>query len=152
VRMVDQIEGCRVCRVSSLYRTEPVGVQGHDWYLNGVISVLTTLSPQGLLEGLLDVEYRLGRVRTGVLQPRVMDLDLLLFGRAVLNTVDLILPHPRMHLRRFVMAPMAEIAPDFIHPVLGVTMKDLLEACPSQGQDISLWPPGNSTRRKALWS
>ncbi|MFO8088968.1 MAG: 2-amino-4-hydroxy-6-hydroxymethyldihydropteridine diphosphokinase [Desulfatiglandaceae bacterium] len=152
VRMVDEMVDCRVCRVSSLYRTEPVGVQGHDWYLNGVIGVCTTLTPQGLLERLLDVEYRLGRVRTGILQPRVIDLDLLLFGRTVINTLDLILPHPRMHLRRFVMAPMAEIAPDLPHPVLGLTVEKLLEACPSDGQGVSLWPSVNSARGKAWWS
>jgi 2-amino-4-hydroxy-6-hydroxymethyldihydropteridine diphosphokinase len=152
VRMLDEMEGCRVCRVSSLYRTEPVGVQGHDWYLNAVIGVWTTLSPQELLQRLLDVEYRLGRVRTGILQPRVIDLDLLLFGGTVINTLDLILPHPRMHLRRFVMEPMAEIAPDLLHPVLGLTVEKLLEACPSDGQDVSLGPPVNRARGKAWWS
>lgn len=152
VRMVDEMEGCRVWRVSSLYRTEPVGVHGHDWYLNGVFGVYTTLTPQGLLERLLDVEYRLGRVRTGILQPRVIDLDLLLFGRTVINTFDLILPHPRMHMRRFVMEPMAEIAPDLLHPVLGLTVEKLLETCPSEGQGVSLWPSVNSARKQTWWS
>jgi 2-amino-4-hydroxy-6-hydroxymethyldihydropteridine diphosphokinase len=149
--MVDETVGCRVDRVSSLYRTEPVGVEGHDWYLNGVMGVFTTLTPRALLECLLDVESRLGRVRTGVLQPRVIDLDLLMVGRTVIQTLDLILPHPRMHLRRFVMAPLAEIAPDLMHPVLGMTVEELLEACPLEGQGVSLWPSAGGTGGKAWW-
>jgi len=152
VRMVDEMEGCRVCGASSLYRTEPVGVQGHDWYLNSVIRVRTVLSAHVLLEGLMALEFSLGRVRKGILQPRVIDLDLLLFGESVMNTPTLILPHPRMHLRRFVMVPMAEIAPDLIHPVLGLRVEKLLESCPSEGQSVSLWSNGDNGRGQAWWS
>jgi 2-amino-4-hydroxy-6-hydroxymethyldihydropteridine diphosphokinase len=152
VRLVNRMEGCRVCTVSSLYRTEPVGVQGHDWYLNCVIGVHTVLSPNVLLQRLLALESALGRIRTKKLQPRVIDLDLLMFGPAVINTPDLIIPHPRMHMRRFVMAPMAEIAPDLIHPVLGLSVEKLLEACPSEGQNVSLWPSGDTGRGQAWWS
>lgn len=140
VRMVHETDGCRVDSVSRLYRTEPVGVCGHDWYLNAAMEVRTTLSPYGLLERLLDVEASLGRVRTGILDPRVIDLDLLLFGKTVTTEPGLVLPHPRMHLRRFVMVPMAEIAPGLVHPVLGVTLEDLLESCPEEGQGVSPFP------------
>jgi 2-amino-4-hydroxy-6-hydroxymethyldihydropteridine diphosphokinase len=142
VEMVAEMEGCRVCAVSSLYRTEPVGVHGHDWYVNAVIEVRSVLSPHALLRGLLAVESALGRVRTGKMQPRAIDLDLLLFGERVLTGPDLILPHPRMHLRRFVMVPLAEIAPGLVHPVIGATVEKLLETCPTEGQEITLWPSG----------
>lgn len=152
VRMVDEMDECRVGAVSSLYRTEPLGVTGHDWYVNAVMEVSTRLSPQALLQRLLAVESALGRVRGGKLQPRVIDLDLLLFGRAVISGPDLTLPHPRMHLRRFVMAPMAEIAPGLVHPVLGGTVKKLLEACPAEGQEITLYSPVSGGWEKVRWS
>jgi 2-amino-4-hydroxy-6-hydroxymethyldihydropteridine diphosphokinase len=148
IQLIDRMEGCRVRTVSNLYRTEPVGVQGHDWYLNCVVGLDTLLTPHLMLERLLNLESELGRIRTGKLQPRVIDLDLLLFGQSVVNTLDLVLPHPRMHMRRFVMVPMAEIAPDLLHPVLGLTMKKLLEECPREGQDISLWPPQGENRQR----
>lgn len=152
VRMVNEADGCRVASVSSLYRTEPVGVRGHDWYLNAAIKVYTTLSPYGLLEKLLAVETSLGRVRTGILDPRVIDLDLLLFDKKVISESGLVLPHPRMHLRRFVMVPMAEIAPGLVHPVLGATLEDLIETCPEEGQEVSPFPSEGIGCGPGCWS
>ena len=143
VRMLDETSGCRVRSVSSLYLTEPVGVAGHDWYLNAVTEVRTALRPLVLLRTLLALEAEIGRVRAAKLEPRVIDLDLLLYGRVVAEGPELILPHPRMHARRFVMVPLAEIAPGLVHPVLGLTVREMLDSCPSEGQVISLWPSGN---------
>lgn len=152
VRMVHETDGCRVVCVSRLYRTEPVGVNGHDWYLNAVMEVQTTLPPQMLLERLFAVEAFVGRVRSGAVEPRVIDLDLLMFGETVIKAPGLELPHPRMHLRRFVMVPMAEIAPGLVHPVLGATLEELIESCPEKGQGISPFSSEGVGWGTGVWS
>lgn len=97
-------------RRSSLHETAPVGgPPGQRWYLNGVVEVLTTLGPRRLLDRLLDIETRHGRVRTQPGAPRTLDLDLLLYGDAALDEPGLILPHPRMWQREFVLGPLAEL-------------------------------------------
>lgn len=134
--MVDGLAECSVSRISDFYRTEPVGVDGHEWYVNGVISVTTDISATDLLKGLLDIEARMGRVRKRKWDPRIVDLDILLFGRHVINEKDLQVPHPLMHLRRFVLVPLVQIASQLEHPVLGVTMQSLLERLPEDGQRV----------------
>lgn len=102
----------RLLRRSSLYRTAPVGVSGQPDYINAVAQLETGLDAQALLDALLAIEGHFGRRRDFSLAPRTLDLDLLLFDDKVIDTPRLALPHPRMHLRAFVMAPLAEIAPD----------------------------------------
>lgn len=97
---------------SSLYRTAPVGVAGQPDFINAVATVDTCLAPDELLQALLALEARHGRLRHTPLAPRPLDLDLLLYGQQVIATPNLIVPHPRMHLRAFVLAPLLEIAPD----------------------------------------
>jgi len=136
IKETDGIPGCSVKIKSHFYRTEPVGVEGHDWYVNGVISLLTDISAQDLMKNILAIEADMGRKRKGKWDSRPIDLDILLFGEHVINKNDLTIPHPLMHLRKFALVPMVQLVPDLIHPVLGKTMTELLDVCPEKGQAV----------------
>jgi 2-amino-4-hydroxy-6-hydroxymethyldihydropteridine diphosphokinase len=119
----------RVTAVSSFYDTEPVGLVEQPRFLNGALLLETNLGPLDLMRGLLGVERAMGRDRSASVAkgPRVIDLDLLLYGDWVLWSEELMLPHPAMGERRFVLEPLAEIAPEWVHPVSGVTVLRMLE-------------------------
>ena len=119
-------EECRVVRVSSLYHTDPVGYIEQEEFVNAVAAVETDRSPSGLLALCHAIEGRLGRTRTVHWGPRTIDLDILLYGDVVLEQPDLVIPHPLMAERMFVLAPLAEIDPDLMHPVLHKTALQLL--------------------------
>ena len=117
----------RLVAVSSLYETDPVGEGYSSPFINGVAELFTELSPRAVLTAALSIEADFGRDRSKAEPARPMDLDLLLFGDLILDEPDLTIPHPRLHERRFVLEPLAEIAPNFIHPVLKEKISDLLK-------------------------
>lgn len=117
----------QVIRGSSLYRTEPVGFQDQDWFLNCAIEVESELPPRELLSFVLSVEEEMGRVRTIPGGPRTIDIDILFYGPQVIEEEGLKVPHPRLHERLFVLAPLAELCPGFVHPVLETPVGDLAD-------------------------
>jgi 2-amino-4-hydroxy-6-hydroxymethyldihydropteridine diphosphokinase len=126
--------GVRVTAVSSIYETEPVGGPAQGPYLNLVASAETSLSPEALLQAALETEAEAGRVRTVRNAPRTLDVDILFYGDLVRRTEALTLPHARLHERRFVLVPLADLAPALRHPVLGRTVTELLAACPDDAR------------------
>ena len=124
--------GVKVILSSSLYETEPVGNIDQPRFLNMTVKASTDRSPEDLLTVVLSIERSLGRVRRGKWGPRTIDVDILFYGDRVVGESGLVIPHPRLHERRFVLEPMNEIAPDFVHPVLKKSIKELLNACPDK--------------------
>lgn len=121
--------------VSSLYETEPVDVTDQPLFLNCVVALETDYTPRGLLEGLLAVEKDMGRKRTRDKGPRIIDIDILLYGDLVIDELGLKIPHPAMQQRRFVLEPLAEIAPSVCHPLLKKTAREMLAELPA-GQAV----------------
>ena len=122
----------RVLRVSPIYETEPVDYTGQRWFLNLVVEAGTDLFPLQLLARTQKIERSLGRVRTVPKGPRTIDIDILFHGNTVMRTATLEIPHPRIAQRRFVLAPLADLAPGWRHPVSRRTVAELLEAAPPQ--------------------
>jgi len=117
----------QVAKVSSVYDTEPIGSIGQPRFLNLVCQIYTRLAPVGLLTLVKGIESKLGRVPGGSNAPRPIDIDILFYGDQIVETPELVIPHPRLTERAFVLIPLAEIAPDLVHPVSGKIIKDLLE-------------------------
>jgi len=123
-----------IIKTSSYYETEPVGFLDQPWFLNQVIELETHLAPLELLSICLEIEKTRGRVRTFQNAPRVLDLDILLYGNMVINKENLTIPHPLLAERRFVLDPLVEIAPDTMHPILKKPMRTLLEECTDRSE------------------
>jgi len=126
-----------VLALSSFYETEPVEFTGQPWFLNCALVLETRRLPSELLRDVLEIESRMGRRRTQKKGPRTIDIDILLFADVVVKAEELTIPHPALQERRFVLEPLAEIAPEVVHPVLKRTVKELRDAL----------PPGQQVRR-----
>ena len=115
---------------SSAYTTEPWGFEAEEWFLNELLVVETELTPDELMDKLLEIEAELGRVRHPEKEgycSRTVDLDILYFGDRIINTEKVTVPHPRLHLRKFALMPLCEIIPDFLHPIFNLSQTQLLE-------------------------
>jgi 2-amino-4-hydroxy-6-hydroxymethyldihydropteridine diphosphokinase len=123
-----------VRKISAVYETDPVGNPDQPRFFNLVALIETDLKPLRLLDYLLDIEQKLGRERTEKWGSRTIDIDILLYDERIINSDRLTLPHPRMHKRRFVLVPLAQIHPNFFHPLLKKSIEDLLRLCPDQSE------------------
>jgi 2-amino-4-hydroxy-6-hydroxymethyldihydropteridine diphosphokinase len=133
-----------VLEVSSYYETEPVEFTEQPWFLNCAVAVRTELIPREFLAGILAIEKSMGRERTQPKGPRLIDIDILLFGAQTINTPQLTVPHPAMAERRFVLEPLAEIAPEVLHPTRRKTIRALLNALPPGGAVVKKTPRGQT--------
>lgn len=125
----------RVLAVSSFYETEPVDFTDQAWFLNCAVALETTETAEQLMKRILKIEREMGRQRLHRKGPRIIDIDILLFSDKIIDSPDLTIPHPAMHQRRFVLEPLAEIAPAVRHPVLDKTIAELLGELPA-GQTV----------------
>lgn len=128
-RALEKIEkrGMKIIKVSPIYETEPYGVLDQDSFLNGVVKIETNLTPENLIEVLLDIEKQLDRVRERKWGPRTIDLDIIFYDDLIINKNNLIIPHKDMENREFVLKPLCDIDENFIHPVLKKSVKQLYD-------------------------
>jgi 2-amino-4-hydroxy-6-hydroxymethyldihydropteridine diphosphokinase len=129
-------KGYKVENSSFIYQSKAWGYESENPYYNQVLIVKTSNHPHQVLEDLLEIEKMLGRTRSGsgVYEDRAIDIDILFYDSLVLNEPRLIIPHPRLHLRNFCLTPLAELLPNFVHPVLHLTISELLSQCPDQAE------------------
>ena len=135
--LLEKEDGIRILQFSELYMTAPVGYLDQDWFLNSAIEIETTLLPIELLKTVKQLESVLGRDFEGPrFGPRILDLDILLYGDEIIQLPELEIPHPRLCERRFVLAPVCDIVPQQMHPILDKTMRELFEELPAKGQEV----------------
>jgi 2-amino-4-hydroxy-6-hydroxymethyldihydropteridine diphosphokinase len=129
LRRLEESGELSISKTSPVYETQPVGPRNQSWFLNLVVEVQTYLDPHSLLEYLSSIENQIGRKREESWGPRKIDLDILLYDNQTVSSDRLTIPHPRMQERKFVLLPLSDIAPHALHPVLGKSVKGLLDAC-----------------------
>ena len=129
----------KIVKRSRFCRTDPVDYLDQDWFVNAMVKVETDLGPHDLMRSLLDIEAALGRLRESAVRfgPRIIDLDLIFYGTRRIESDTLVVPHPRMHRRRFVLEPICDIEPELLHPVLKKTMRQLLADLALDGQKLT---------------
>ena len=130
----------KVTAVSSFYDTEPVELTSQPWFLNCVAKLDTEKMPRQLMAAILGIEQEMGRQRKQLKGPRTIDIDILLFGSSIIDIPSMTVPHPKLHQRRFVLEPLAEIAPEVRHPVLKRTAREMRDALPA-GQTVTRVAP-----------
>jgi 2-amino-4-hydroxy-6-hydroxymethyldihydropteridine diphosphokinase len=130
--ILSQSDGIKITKVSSFYETEPIGYEDQDWFINAVAQIETIFSPEELLIAFKKVEQIMGRKNTIRWGPREIDLDLLMYDQLCFESPGLVIPHPRLHERAFVLVPLVEIAPDLFHPIQKKTIAELLAELQSQ--------------------
>jgi len=127
---IEALEGVSIIAKSSLYETEPVGYKPQPWFINCCLEVSTLLSPRELLCQTQGIEEKMGRKKGIRWGPRLIDIDILIFGEKIIKEEGLIIPHPQLHQRLFALIPLSEIAPDILHPILKVGIKELISSLP----------------------
>ncbi|MEK9630053.1 MAG: 2-amino-4-hydroxy-6-hydroxymethyldihydropteridine diphosphokinase [Nitrospinota bacterium] len=132
VSLINNSNFIEVSKQSSWYRSEPVGITDQPWFVNSTLEIQTSLSPDELLKHLLDIEKKMGRQRREKWGPRIIDLDILDYEGQVINSETLVLPHPEMTQRRFVLEPLCEIASATLHPLEKKTFMELLKELPEK--------------------
>ena len=138
IALLEEHARIKVIARSSFYETEPVGPRDQSWFVNAVAEISTDMEPILLLDTLLAIEIAMGRIRNEKWGPRKIDLDILLYGKSVINNDRLKIPHPEMIKRRFVLAPLAELAPNSIHPTENKTIQEILSDLPEDKKVIQL--------------
>ena len=138
LKLIEAEPGLRPTAVSRFYRTAPVGDTDQDWFVNAAALVETSLDPRGLLDVLLGIEERMGRVRTRKWGPRIIDLDVLFIAGRVVQSERITVPHPFMHSRCFVLTPLLDIAPDWVHPVMNLSVREMLSKIDDPDQEVRL--------------
>jgi 2-amino-4-hydroxy-6-hydroxymethyldihydropteridine diphosphokinase len=137
INALARLQNTQIKKWSKFYQTEPVDFKNQDWFINGVVEIETDLDAFQLIKELKSIEHDAGRVDNTVrFGPRILDMDILLFDDMVMNSSGLIIPHPRMHKRRFVLKPICDIDPSIIHPVLNKEMQVLLASLDENEQRI----------------
>jgi len=129
IKKIEEVNKISIKKVSSVYESEPVGYKNQRWFLNLVLEIQTSFDPFPLLEHLLAIEDKMGREREEKWGPRNIDIDLLLYDNRIVKSDRLSIPHPQMHQRRFVLIPLAQIAPQLFHPLLKKNVSQLLKSC-----------------------